>query len=91
MIVLYLRKLILFNELLIVLLFDHFSHFFVIQFDPEVHVAKEAFVVVVAFLLRVRQAEVLESVVVDLLYVFQPLVHRLGVDAGCEMNVDERK
>lgn len=70
MLLFYHAQLVFFHEFVVVLLFDHFSHNFVVQLDSEVHVSKKTFIVMIALFLSVRQAKVLKCIVVDLLDVF---------------------
>lgn len=85
-----LRQLVILRQLRVVLLLDHLACLLAIQVvDSEIHVAEQELVVVVALLLRVGEAEVLERVVVDLLDVLEALVLGLLVVTCGQVAVDE--
>ena len=68
--VLDLHKLFMLKQFSIVFLLYQLSDLVILKVDSEVHVPKEAFVIVIAFLLCIGLAKILESIVVYLAYIF---------------------
>jgi|TARA_B110001450_G_C17614735_1_gene478784 hypothetical protein len=60
------KQLIMLQQPGVILLLDEVLDFLVRKIDSEIHVAKEAFVIDVALLLGVANAEIIESFVINL-------------------------
>ena len=60
------KQLIMLQQPGVILLLDEVLDFLVWKIDSEIHVAKEAFVIDVALLLGVANAEIIESLVINL-------------------------
>ena len=60
------KQLIMLQQPGVILLLDEVLDFLVRKIDSEIHVAKEAFVIDVALLLGVANAEIIESLVINL-------------------------
>ena len=60
------KELIILQQPGVILLLDEVLDFLVRKIDSEIHVAKEAFVIDVALLLGVANAEIIESLVINL-------------------------
>ena len=60
------KELIMLQQPGVILLLDEVLDFLVWKIDSEIHVAKEAFVIDVALLLGVANAEIIESLVINL-------------------------
>ena len=60
------KELIMLQQPGVILLLDEVLDFLVRKIDSEIHVAKEAFVINVALLLGVANAEIIESLVINL-------------------------
>ena len=60
------KQLIMLQQPGVILLLDEVLDFLVWKIDSEIHVAKEAFVIDVALLLGVANAEIIESFVINL-------------------------
>ena len=60
------KELIILQQPGVILLLDEVLDFLVRKIDSEIHVAKEAFVIDVALLLGVANAEIIESLIINL-------------------------
>ena len=76
---------------MIVFLLYKGSHHLVLKVDSEVHVAKKEFVIMIALILHIGQTEILESLIINLSDILEPLSQRLLIRPGSEMHIDHRE